>query len=130
MRLNHSTISITSSLSIAADLGHPDTLGIAARQRWLGRALIQQQLPPRKDQLYNQYGPSGSTPLIPDAQPANAALKFGRLDSTAPADQKFVEVLNPNPFAVDVSGYRLSGPAQYTLATGEAPLEFRVQDLG
>lgn len=84
-----------------------------------GRALLQQQLPPRKSQLYNQYGPGGPTPLIPEAQPGVLDLSFGRIDSESPTDQKFVEVLNPSALAVDVSGYRLTGPVQYTLATGE-----------
>ena len=114
-------MSIATCPPCSAGLRHLHAVLIATKQRWLGRALIQQQLPPRKDQLYNQYGPSGPTPLIPDAQPANAALNIGRVSSTAPTDQKFMEVLNPNPFAVDVSGYKLSGPVQLTLATGEAP---------
>ena len=83
------------------------------------RALVQQQLPPRKTQLYQTYGPQGSPALIPEAQAASVTLKMGRMDAFSAPSQQYVELLNPHTFAVDVTGYSLGGPAQLTLAPGE-----------
>jgi hypothetical protein len=128
--------------------------------------LTTEQLPIRKDQLFNMYGPTGAIPLIPgvcarrrvlkaevatvqhavkfvllagwaqecasprhalmhrpcsvcplpaDAQPGSFQLALGRLE---PGPSGFIQVNNPNAFAVDISGYRLQGAAQFTFAPG------------
>ena len=82
------------------------------------RALTQEQLPVRKQQLYETYGPRGPMPLIPDVQPPDVKLALGRSDASASAAQQFVEVVNPNAFAVDVSGWTVSGNIKMTLRAG------------
>ena len=82
------------------------------------RALIDEQLPPRKQQLYETYGRTGPTPLIPDAQPASARLALGRPGAQASQAQQFVEIVNPNAFAVDVTGWTVTGDVSMTLAPG------------
>ena len=78
------------------------------------RQLIQDQLPERKSQLYNIYGPGGSVPLIPAAQSGSPPLSIRTVDSA----NQFVEIFNGNPVAVDVSDYKLTGSASITLRAG------------
>ncbi|GLC41440.1 hypothetical protein PLESTM_001196100 [Pleodorina starrii] len=81
-------------------------------------------LPIRTEQLLGSlYGPTGRRPLLPEAQPAQVSLKIARSSTGPPGDttdpsSAFVEVSNPNPFAVDVSGWRLQGPAAFTFPPG------------
>ena len=78
------------------------------------RQLIQDQLPQRKAQLYNTYGPGGSQPLIPAAQAGSPPLTIAALDSA----NQFVQIVNENPEAVDVSDYKLTGSTSITLRAG------------
>eukprot|EP00884_Botryococcus_braunii_P015668 jgi/Botrbrau1/2785/Bobra.0164s0062.1 len=80
--------------------------------------LMTEQIPIRKDQLLGMYGPTGTTPLLPDSQPTDPGLVFGRLDSASPAPQQFVEVVNPTQAAVDVSGWKLAGTSSNPLRPG------------
>ena len=66
--------------------------------------------------------------LIPEAQASELSLRFGRMDDTSPAAQQYLELLNPNPVAVDVSGYQLGGPVQLTLAPGESLYHLEQQE--
>ena len=79
------------------------------------RQLIQDQLPQRKAQLYNTYGPGGSQPLIPAAQAGSPPLSIAAVDSA----NQFVQILNENPDAVDVSDYKLTGSTSITLRAGQ-----------
>ncbi|KAK2079242.1 hypothetical protein QBZ16_002933 [Prototheca wickerhamii] len=76
--------------------------------------LITEQLPIRKTQLYDIYGPKGAIPLIPDAQ-GSVTLQIG--DASADAGG-YVQVINPGTEAVDISGRALSGAVQFTFAPG------------
>ena len=81
------------------------------------RQLIQDQLPERKSQLYNTYGPGGSIPLIPAAQSGSPPLTIKTVDTSDGAGQ-YVQIFNGNPVAVDVSGYKLQGSTSITLRQG------------
>lgn len=83
------------------------------------RQLIQDQLPERKGQLYNTYGPGGVVPLIPEAQAASPPLSIQTVDTTDGTGQ-YVQIFNGNSVAVDVSGYKLQGSTSMTLAPGES----------
>ena len=85
-------------------------------QLWLFdcRQLIQDQLPERRAQLYNRYGPGGLQPLIPAAQSGAPPLTIRKVDSA----NQYVEIFNGNPVAVDVSDYKLTGSASITLRAG------------
>ena len=80
------------------------------------RQLISEQLPIRKEQLYGTYGPGGTIPLIPDAQPSSVSLSFGAFD---PVSNGYLEIANANAFAVDISDWQLSGPVTFTFAKGD-----------
>ncbi|NLF40987.1 hypothetical protein GX586_16205, partial [bacterium] len=59
--------------------------------------------------------------VIPLEQPARPTLEFGALES-APAsgnqDEEYIELRNPNAFAVDISGWRLSNAVSFVFAPG------------
>jgi len=69
------------------------------------RQLIEEQLPERKRQLYEVYGPGGEIPLIPAAQPADARITVGTVET---GEGGYVEIKNGNAYAVDISGWKLS----------------------
>jgi hypothetical protein len=58
---------------------------------------------------------------IPLAQPANTVINFGSFDyspaSTNQA-QEYVELINTNSYAVDISGWRIEGGIQFTFPPG------------
>jgi hypothetical protein len=66
-------------------------------------------LPERRRQLYD--GLASGARELPDAQPAETVIDFGIID-TNPAsgnlDEQYIELVNPNYFAVDISGWELS----------------------
>ncbi len=68
--------------------------------------LLTEQLPTRKRQLYEEYGPGGATPLVPEAQAGGAAASVGEVEGGADG---YVRVNNDAEAALDVSGWKLSG---------------------
>ena len=66
-------------------------------------------LPERRRQLFNRL--ASGTREIPDAQPAGTVVNFGAI-VTSPAggnlDEQYIELINPNGFAVDISGWTVS----------------------
>ncbi len=69
-------------------------------------------LPERRRQLFN--GLASGANEIPDAQPVGTVINFGTID-TNPAsgnlDEQYIQLRNPNYFAVDISDWTLSiGP--------------------
>ncbi|CAG9462414.1 unnamed protein product [Pedinophyceae sp. YPF-701] len=81
------------------------------------RQLLDEQIPRRRQQLYERYGPGGAVPLIPDAQPRGARLALGEIVADS-GGVSYVELRNENAFAMDVSGWRLGGAAAYVLPEG------------
>jgi hypothetical protein len=69
------------------------------------------------------YGPQGSPALLPDSQPPQAALTFGRIDSTSASTQQFVEIVNSLAYAVDVSNWKITGSATTTLKPGQPVMQ-------
>ncbi|HNS22343.1 MAG TPA: CotH kinase family protein [Sedimentisphaerales bacterium] len=69
-------------------------------------------LPERRRQLFNRLT-SGSAEL-PTAQPAGTAILFGDINAASSArnqDEEYIQLLNPNAFAVDISRWLLSTDA-------------------
>ena len=66
-------------------------------------------LPERRRQLFNGLAPGANE--IPNAQPVGTVINFGIID-TNPAsgnlDEQYIQLQNPNRFAVDISGWKLS----------------------
>jgi len=69
-------------------------------------------LPERRRQLFN--GLASGANEIPDAQPAGTVIDFGTIDTNPVSgnlDEQYIQLRNPNYFAVDISGWTLSiGP--------------------
>jgi len=82
------------------------------------KQLVLDQIPTRQTQLLDYYGPGGTVELLPASQPPQPALTFGRIDSTSPSAQQFVEIVNPLDYAVDVSNWKIAGSATATLKPG------------
>ena len=83
-------------------------------------SVINTSLPNRRTALFNTYGPTGSG-LIPDSQPSDAVVNFAQIE-TSPAsgnqDEEFIELSNPNTYAVDMSNWTMSGGVNFTLPPG------------
>ena len=66
-------------------------------------------LPERRRQLFNRLAPG--TGELPGQQPIGTAVFFGDIEvglSSRIQDEEYVQLLNPNSFAVDISGWILS----------------------
>lgn len=83
-------------------------------------AVLNTSLPNRRNDLFNTYGPSGAG-LIPESQPSDAAVEFGSIEvnpNSGHQDEEFIELTNPNDFAIDLSGWTISGGVDLTLPPG------------
>ena len=69
--------------------------------------IIKQYLPGRRNFLLKSATLHGEA--IPDAQPENAGIQFLQVENGKPSEEQFICLTNQNNFAVDVSGWRLSG---------------------
>ncbi len=84
--------------------------------------------PTRRTQLYVEHNvndrtnpPVGGSAGIPDAQPQNVALTFGAYDdhpASGNPDEEYLELVNPNSYAVDLSGWQLVGGVEHALRPG------------
>ena len=100
--------------------GVPQTLTTATN------ALRTNYLARRRVHLYQTHGidnlgayPAGAG--IPHAQAGSPALAFGAIEfnpASANQAQEFVELINANAAAVDISGWRMEGAAGFTFAPG------------
>jgi hypothetical protein len=74
----------------------------------------------RRVHLYETHGPPNNG-IIPDRQPVGATVDFGTIEP-APAsgnrDEEYFALVNPNPYAVDISGWRIGGDIEYTFRPG------------
>ncbi|MFC2030359.1 CotH kinase family protein [Chloroflexota bacterium] len=94
--------------------GEPQTFTDAVR------ILKDDYLVARRIHLYETHGPANGG-IIPAAQPINARIEFGAIDF-APAsghqDEEFFSLSNPNPYAVDISGWQVAGDVDFTFEPG------------
>jgi hypothetical protein len=69
-----------------------------------------------------QYKIAGSySAAIPDAQPANPTIRLGACEynpASANQDEEYIELINPNSYAVDLSGWQLVGGVKHTFLPG------------
>jgi len=66
-------------------------------------------LPERRRQLF--YGLASGAREIPGAQPAGTVINFGAIETNPPGgnlDEQYIQLRNPNGYAVDISGWKLS----------------------
>jgi hypothetical protein len=83
------------------------------------RVLRDNFIAPRREFLYGQTTSHGGP--IPAAQPTDASLTFGRIDVSPVSgrqDEEFIELLNPNDYAVDLSGWSLDGDVTMSFRLG------------
>ncbi len=76
--------------------------------------------PGRRDFLFNQ-NPLCNGLSIPASQPAVPAMRFGALDvnpATGNQDHEYVVIRNMNSYAVDLTGWSLTGAVRYTFRPG------------
>ena len=68
------------------------------------------------------YNISGSySALIPNAQPENPTINFGSFEynpASSNQDEEYIQLINPNTFAVDISGWTISGGIEHTFLPG------------
>ncbi|MEX2186147.1 MAG: lamin tail domain-containing protein, partial [Pirellulales bacterium] len=73
-------------------------------------------LGPRRDYLYNTL-----SAIIPPPQPVGATVEIGVVEF-APAsgnqDQEYIEIINNNAFAIDISDWTLAGDVDHTFKSG------------
>lgn len=72
-------------------------------------------------ELIDSLPASGTGVGIPSSQPALPPLQFGNIEfnpSSGNQDEEFIEIINPNTFAVDLSGWRLQGGVIHEFAGG------------
>jgi hypothetical protein len=84
--------------------------------------------PTRRTQLYVDHNvnnrtnpPLGGNAGIPDAQPHDVTLTFGAYDynpTSGNQDEEYLELVNPNSYAVDISGWQLAGGVEHTFLPG------------
>ena len=89
---------------------------------------LKNYFPTRRIQLYVDHSihntanrPAGGTAGIPDSQPVDAVIRFGSYEASPPSgnqDEEYVELINPNRYAVDLSGWKLAGGIKHELAPG------------
>lgn len=75
------------------------------------KQLLTHQIPTRKTQLLETYGPGGSG-LVPTSQPAAPPMSIKSVEG------EYVEIKNPNSFAVDMSNWMIAGDTYYKLPPG------------
>ena len=73
------------------------------------------------DGVYAYNIPGSYSAAIPNAQPADATIEFGSFEydpASGDQDEEYIELLNPHTYAVDISGWRLTGGVEHTFVPG------------
>ncbi|MEO8428418.1 MAG: lamin tail domain-containing protein, partial [Verrucomicrobiota bacterium] len=82
--------------------------------------ILTTHLPGRRTFLFTQ-NPQLNGEGIPPSQSANASVVFGQVELNPASGiqaQEFIQLTNPNPYAVDISGWRLGDAVQFTFRPG------------
>jgi len=89
---------------------------------------LKSYFPPRRSQLYVEHSihnttnpPAGGVAGIPDSQPDDVSILFGDYDHNPVSgnqDEEYIELINPNAYAVDISGWKLTGGIEHEFAPG------------
>lgn len=75
-------------------------------------------LPGRRQFLFQERVAAGE---IPEAQPGSATLEFGVIEANPASGnqaEEFIEIVNPNDFAVDLTGWELRGAVRFRFRGG------------
>jgi len=95
-----------------------------------GAGGIRAFLQSRRTDLYVTFAATNvsavvSNRLVPLGQLPNVTMRFGQLEynpATGNQAEEYVELVNDNPFAVDISGWRLDGAVRHTFRPGTVVL--------
>jgi hypothetical protein len=74
----------------------------------------------RRVHLYETHGP-GNGGVIPAPQPATARVFFGDLEpdpASGNQSEEYFTLVNPNDYAVDISGWQIAQDVEYTIQPG------------
>jgi hypothetical protein len=77
-------------------------------------------MPARRRYVYDQHM-GASAADWPNAQPANVTIQIGAIDfspASGKQSEEYIQLLNPNTFAVDMSGWTLTGAVTHTFQGG------------
>jgi hypothetical protein len=93
---------------------------------WLNNvnAIVSEYLAERRQHLYVTHSISSPGPDnadIPNAQVGNPTIEFGVIEHSPASgiqDQEFVQLVNSNTTAVDISNWRIEGGIEYTFRAG------------
>jgi len=96
-----------------------DEFFLRRRVHFYGKHLITNTALP----LFNQtINPAHNTVAgIPLEQPTNVLVNIGRIESNPSSGlqgHEFIQITNPNPFAVDISGWKLTNGVRFTFKPG------------
>jgi hypothetical protein len=75
---------------------------------------------PRRPWAFDTLRYANNGPYV-GTQPSNAVVHFGAIEfnpSTGGQDQEYIQLVNPNTYAVDISGWRITGAIDYTFRPG------------
>ncbi len=78
-------------------------------------------LPMRRTHLFTTYAAGGPNPELPGPEPSSPAIAFGAIEynpAGGDQDQEYIEIVNPESSAVDLSGWTVSGGVSHTLQPG------------
>ncbi|UCD53561.1 MAG: CotH kinase family protein, partial [Phycisphaerales bacterium] len=73
------------------------------------------------DRVASYNIPGSYSAAIPNAQPADAKLDFGTYEFNPPSgnqEEEYIELVNPNAYAVDISDWQLTGGVEHTFLPG------------
>ena len=76
-------------------------------------------LPARRDWVFNQK--MGNTAEFPNPQSSTVSIQIGAIDynpSSGNQQEEYIQLINTNNFAVDISGWKLSGAVTHTFQGG------------
>jgi len=73
------------------------------------------------DRVASYNIPGSYSAAIPNAQPADAVIQFGTYEynpASGNQDEEYIELVNPNSYAVDISGWQLAGGVEHAFVPG------------
>jgi len=73
------------------------------------------------DRVASYNIPGSYSAAIPNVQPVDATLVFGDFEfnpASGDQDEEYIELINPNAYAVDISGWELTGGIEHALLPG------------
>jgi hypothetical protein len=87
--------------------------------------IVNEYLVERRNHLYVNHSINNpgypDNARIPDAQVGNPAIQFGQIEANPAGgnqNQEFVQLVNPNSTAVDISNWRIEGGIRHTFTPG------------